>query len=144
MAQDRFADPIAGEQLKGFNAVLAYRIAEWSDGRVVLELEIGEQHLNRAGLVHGGVLMTLLDVGAGYSGVYSDDPATIRRGVTLQLTATFIAPAKRGPLRCIGARRGGGKSVYMATSELVDADGTLCAVGQGTFRLIADAAREVR
>lgn len=135
-------DPIAGETLQGFNAVLAYRLAEWSDGHAVLELEIGEQHRNRAGLVHGGVLMTLLDVSAGYSGVWSDDPATIRRGVTLQLTATFMAQAKRGPLRCVGERRGGGKSIYMATSEIFDGEGTLCAVGQGTFRLIAEAPRE--
>lgn len=141
MSAERLVDPIAGERLAGFNAVLDYRLVEWLDGRAVLELDVGAQHLNRAGLVHGGVMMTLLDVAAGYSGVWSDDPTFIRRGVTLQLTASFMAQAKRGSLRCVGARRGGGKSVYMATSELFDAEGTLCAVGQGTFRLIADAAR---
>lgn len=141
MSQDRLLDPIAGETMPGFNALLGYRLAEWRDGHAVLELAVDERHHNRAGIVHGGVLMTMLDVTCGYSGIYSEDPAAIRRCVTLSITTTFVAPPRGPVLRAIGKRQGGGKTVYMATGEVLDADGTLCVIAQGTFRLIADAPR---
>ena len=125
-----------GPARKGFNAILGHRFVEWTDGRVVLELDIDEQHLNSVDFVHGGALMTLVDIAAGSAGTYAATPADHRGCLTISLTANFLSPAKSGPLRIVGLRRGGGRSTFTATAEIFDADNNLCVVGQGVFRLL--------
>ena len=55
-----------------FNNALGIRLSDWSDGRCSVELDVIGDHLNRSGVVHGGVLMTLLDVACGYAGTWTE------------------------------------------------------------------------
>jgi acyl-coenzyme A thioesterase PaaI-like protein len=50
----------------------------------------------------------------------------------------FMGQAKSGTISCTAQRRGGGKSVFMATGEVHGPDGQLLATGDGVFRYIAD------
>ena len=43
-------DPGHGEPPTGLQRLMGYHLAEWSDGRAMVELEIGPPHLNRAGV----------------------------------------------------------------------------------------------
>jgi uncharacterized protein (TIGR00369 family) len=138
---DAAHDPTEHEQLRGFNVLVGYRLAEWREDFSRLELALDARHLNRSGLVHGGVLATMLDVALGYTGIYSADPGRMRRAVTLTTTTSFLGQAKSGVLSCLARRRGGGKTIFMATGEVLDEAGTLIALGEGTFRCIADLAR---
>jgi uncharacterized protein (TIGR00369 family) len=130
-------DPIAGERFRGFNAILGFRMTEWRTDFTRIEVDIREPHLNRSGVIHGGVLATILDAALGYAGIYPvEDGGSPRRAVTLTLTTTFIGQAKEGTIVCTAERRGGGKSVFMATGEVRDGAGNLLAIGEGTFRYV--------
>jgi uncharacterized protein (TIGR00369 family) len=134
-------DPIGTERMRGFNTVVGYRLAEWREDFARLELTLEEKHLNRSGVVHGGVLATMLDVTLGYAGIYAAEPGRIRRAVTLTMTTSYLGQVKSGILSCVAQRRGGGKTIYMATGEVLDEAGNLIAMGEGTFRYIAETAR---
>ncbi|PRT52963.1 Putative esterase C31F10.02 [Wickerhamiella sorbophila] len=58
--------------------------------KVVFDLPIDERHINRLGIVHGGVLSTLVDIGGSLAlcsnGVFST-------GVTTDLATTFLKAA---------------------------------------------------
>jgi uncharacterized protein (TIGR00369 family) len=138
---DQNHDPIATERLRGFNAELGLRIAEWRTDFARLELTLEDWHLNRSGVVHGGVLATMLDATLGFSGIYTGVPGRARRAVTLTMTTSYLGQVKSGVLSCVARRRGGGKTIYMATGEVLDDAGALIALGEGTFRYIAETAR---
>jgi uncharacterized protein (TIGR00369 family) len=136
------ASPIEQETFRGFNALLGFRMAEWRADYVRLEVTIEERHLNRSGIVHGGVLSTLLDAACGYAGIYPTEPGGApRRAVTLTLTTSYVGQSRTGVLSCIAVRRGGGRAVFIASAEVRDAAGALLAIGEGTYRYIAEEAR---
>src|SRR5260221_4624257 len=83
-------DPLESETMRGFNVLLGYRLAEWRDDFARLELVLEPKHLNRSGVVHGGVLATMLDVTLGYAGVFTAEPGRVRRAVTLSMTTSFL------------------------------------------------------
>jgi len=118
----------------GFQELIGYRIVEWSEGLAIVSLEIGGQHLNRSGVLHGGVLTTLIDTVCGYAGCYCAVPGRVRRAVTLSLTTNFTGQVGSGVLQAVGRKQTGGRRIFYCSGEVFDADDALVAVGQGTFR----------
>lgn len=96
-----------------------------------------QEHANRNGTVHGGVLSTLLDAAMGQA---------VREGLedgqetaTAALSLAFLAPAKTGEELVVGIevlQRGG--SLVMLTGEVRRPDGKPVAHGVGTFAVIDD------
>ncbi|RDB43045.1 PaaI family thioesterase [Halomonas sp. DQ26W] len=120
--------------LMGYHELLGMRVVEWSDGLAVVELVADNTHLNRSGIVHGGVLTSMLDSALSLAGLYCEAPGRVRRGMTLSLTTTFVGPATTGMLRATGRVRGGGRKVYMSNGEVTGANGELLAIAEGAFR----------
>ncbi|HWD23527.1 MAG TPA: PaaI family thioesterase [Burkholderiales bacterium] len=118
----------------GFHQLIGYRQVEWTREQVVLELEIGSRHLNRSGVVHGGVLSALIDIASSLSGCWTEDPRQRRRTMTLALTTNFTGQARGGVIRATGRVLASGDKIYTSAAEVRDAAGKLLAVGQGTFR----------
>src|SRR5947209_404063 len=59
-----------------------------------VRLEASEQHLNIGGVVHGGVLASLIDTAMGRAVRSVTETST----ATSQLTVTYLEPARTGPL----------------------------------------------
>lgn len=119
----------------GFAALIGYRIADWSWGAAAVELDVTPAHLNRSGILHGGVLTTLIDTACGYSGCFCDTPAHARRAMTLQLNTQFLAAAAAGQrLTARAQTTGGGRSVFFADCTVQAGDGTLVGRGDGVFK----------
>jgi acyl-coenzyme A thioesterase PaaI-like protein len=57
------------------------------------------------------------------------------------MTTSFIGQARSGIVTCLGRRRGGGRTIFMASGEVVDAAGSLLAIGEGSFRYVAETPR---
>lgn len=114
--------------------LLGYSFTEWQEGRVVGELLLGPQHLNRAGILHGGVLCTMIDAACGAAGLYSPDPARRRTSVTLSLNTIFTGQARGGLVRVTAWQRTGGRQIYTSAAEVRSEEGELLAHGHGTFR----------
>lgn len=126
--------PQSLETMLGFNADLGFRLTEWADGYAKLELDLTEKHLNRSGILHGGVVATIIDAVGGYCGVWVPEGAEKKRALTLSLTTSFMGTTKEGRIYATAKRRGGGRSVFFASCEVYSPDGTLIAMGEGTYK----------
>jgi uncharacterized protein (TIGR00369 family) len=112
---------------------LGVQLNEMRDGTAVMLFDPRPEHGNSWGGVHGGILLTLLDIGMG-TAARSLDPAC-NGATTVELKANFLAAAK-GPLttRCRAQRAG--RSLLFAEGEILDGAGVLLAKGSGTFKLV--------
>ncbi len=122
------------EEPVGIQKTLGFVVTAWEDGRCVMELEADERHMNRSGVLHGGVLATLLDQTMSLPGLFCPVPGRVRRSVTLSLTTAFTGQCTGGRVRAVGTLKASGGRIYSSQGEVFGPDGTLLAVGQGTFR----------
>lgn len=101
-------------------------------GQASFRLELGEFHLNPFGIVHGGVLATMLDTAMGCA-VHSLLPAAVAY-VTGEMNVRFLRPAllAAGPLFCIGEVVHPGKSSMVASARIVDAQERVIAIAGAT------------
>lgn len=99
-----------------------------------ITLDIGAIHLNRQGVVHGGIFSLLLDVAMGYacSGQFSDDAQT--PAITLSMTINYLAPVSSGRVIATGRVTGGGHKILFAEAQLKTEDGVLVATSTGTMK----------
>lgn len=127
----------AAEMLEraGYHALLGYQKVAWTHDMTEIILPLAPHHLNLGGVVHGGVLASLLDICCAQSGTFCEDPYRIKKAITLSLTTTFTGQATSGTLRAIGKVKARGSRIYNATGEVFDDKGNLLAFGEGTFRL---------
>jgi len=121
-----------------FNAVPFMRLLgvqrEFSqDGRARLVLEERAELGNVIGAVHGGVIVTLLDVAMASAAVSRVD--FTRTAVTLNLDSSFLEPG-RGRLTCDAEVIAQDGSVAQCRGSVTDGDGRLVAQGLGCFRYL--------
>ncbi|WP_166261754.1 PaaI family thioesterase [Marinobacter salicampi] len=124
-----------GQDLPGFHRLLGYRQVSWQENEAVIELELASQHLNLGGVIHGGVLTSLLDIAMAEAGTYCPYPGRMRKAVTLSLTTTFTGQCSAGTIRVTGRKRAGGTRIFNSTGEVHDDQGNLLAIAEGTFRI---------
>lgn len=118
----------------GFFAHIGLRLTHSQEGKVVGELDVGPEHRNRAGYVHGGVLCTMLDFGACGAGLHSEPGERRRFGVTLSLSTQFTKAVDKGRLRVEGQMLSAGRRTYTAEARILDDGGDLVAHAIGTFQ----------
>ena len=123
----------------GFADLVGYELGEWREDYAEVTLVVAERHINRSGVMHGGVLSTLIDTACGYCGTYSPDPETRRRAFTVSLTSQFIAAARLGDRLTAAARlTGGGRQIFFSACEVTDGEGRLIGRGDGVFKYLRD------
>ena len=111
-------------------------IVEATPGRVVFTLEPAEYHYNTVGVVHGGIVSTLLDTAMGCA-IFATLPAGTGY-TTVELHVNFLRPitAQTGMLRCEGEPIHVGRTIATAQGRLVDAGGKLYAHGTTTCAIL--------
>jgi uncharacterized protein (TIGR00369 family) len=112
---------------------LGVRILEKGDGVLRLRLDPRPELENSWGSVHGGVLMTLLDVALASAGRSLDERCN--GALTVEMKVNFIAAAQ-GPVLGEGRAQRAGRSLIFSEGELRSVDGTLLAKATGTFKLL--------
>lgn len=127
-------DPIAAEPPSPFPDLLGARLVSWRDGAATVELIVRPEHLNRSGIVHGGVLLTLIDQAGAYAGLYCAVPGRVRKAVTVDLDCRFTGQARAGVLRAEGVLVSRGRSLFFARTEIFGPDGERIAFGASTHR----------
>ena len=105
-------------------------------GRCVLD--IGAQHGNRHGALHGGIIACLLDNAMGYGASVSVSADGASKFLTVSMTTQFLASAKEGRVVASGWVTGGGCSVLFAQGELHDDTGRLLATATGVYKRIRE------
>jgi len=119
----------------GLQNNLGYVTYVYSD-RTEIELDVRDIHLNRAGILHGGVLCVLLDSACGYAASRHLAEDVSHRVVTLTLTTNYLAPAMPGLIRAVGRVTGGGAKTIFTAGEVLDVDNNKLATCTAIMRAI--------
>lgn len=106
------------------------------DGRARCWLDLGPQHLNRHGVLHGGIATMLLDSACGATGSLTVDEGGRAPFLTVSLTTQFVAPVSAGRVTATGTVTGGGRSLLYISAELLDDQGCVIATGTGVFKRV--------
>jgi uncharacterized protein (TIGR00369 family) len=117
-----------------FGDVLGLEHVETGNGRAVVEVAVTSELFNRHGTVHGGVLMTIMDVAGLWAGCES---GAAPRASTISLTCNFLASAALAPgerLRAVAEVVKRGRSLYFSTITVSSAAGHVLCVGQSVYR----------
>ena len=103
------------------------------DGRARLVMEPRPELGNVIGAMHGGVVLTMLDVVMASAAVSRHDFQLT--AVTLNLDSSFVGPG-RGRLTADGELLTDDGSVAMCSARVTDAEGRLVAQALGSFRYL--------
>lgn len=112
---------------------LGVRITYRDSGVVRLRLDPRPELENSWGSMHGGVLMTLLDVALASAGRSLDEECN--GALTVEMKVNFIAAAT-GIVLAEGRAQWAGRSLLFSEGELRNEDGALLAKATGTFKLL--------
>ena len=110
------------------------------DGCARCHLDLDARHLNRRGVLHGGIAATLLDAACGFTASLTVDARAGAPFLTIALDTQFVSPARGGRVTATGRVTGGGRSLLFLAGDLLDAEGTLIASATGVFKRVREAA----
>ena len=115
--------------------LLSMKIQEVGARFSVLEIDLGQKHLQPFGFVHGGVFASIIDAAAFWSLFYEiEDQET---GVTtVDLKLNYLAPAVSGKLIAKGRQIKLGKTLGYAEAEVTDVNGKILTHGTSTVILL--------
>jgi uncharacterized protein (TIGR00369 family) len=119
--------------LPPFDRFLGTRIVSAANEELVVELVLEPHHLNKRGVAHGGVVLSLLDSAMGGALVAAMPQEWWC--ATTSLSTQFLRGPGAGRIRARGRVVRLGRSVAFVAGELSDADGRLAAVAHGTWRV---------
>src|SRR3712207_8907645 len=91
-----------------YHAHLGIEVAEWREGYARLVCDTAAPHANRSGIVHGGLVLSMIDQAAAFAGLFCPDPARVRRAGTPDPHCRFTRQAAVGPRLSGGGGGGGG------------------------------------
>jgi len=119
-----------------FHSSFGVTIEEAGHGEVRLAWEARPEHRNLQGLVHGGVLATLVDMAMGLAVRSAVGPE--RRHVTIELTVHYLRPTMPGRLEAVGTTTRVGTQIAFAEGTVVDASRRSLVRATGTYSVTAD------
>ena len=107
------------------------------ENTVSFEWTPGPNHQSYAGIVHGGILSTLLDESMGYAAM---GEGLKRKVVTIEYTLNFRHPSPVGlPLKVVAATIGQRRNIILTRGNIVAPDGTVLVEASGKFyEIISD------
>ena len=123
-------------QRSPFVELIGATIEEMDEGLVRLSLRLEERHTNPNGVMHGGVITTLMDEAVGAVVAYVRGLDVMREAphATVDMNVSFVAAARAGDDIIVEARAlKVGRSVAFAEAEVRRGDGAPVAKGRFTF-----------
>tara|TARA_R110000744_G_scaffold78269_1_gene154284 strand:- start:815 stop:1243 length:429 start_codon:yes stop_codon:yes gene_type:complete len=123
----------------GAQTLLGYVVdVSANDGKGRCVLDIGAQHGNRHGALHGGIIACILDNAMGYGAAMHSSKDGSDKFLTISMNTQFIAPAMKGRVTATGKVTGGGRSLMFLEGELHDEDGRLLATATGVYKKVPE------
>jgi uncharacterized protein (TIGR00369 family) len=114
-------------------ALLQFDIRELEEGRVVFGCSLDESVYNPLGVVHGGLVCTLLDTVAGCA-VHTTLPQGLGyTSIELKVSYLRAVRADNGPLTAIGTVVKPGRRVAFAEGQVLDAADRLVATASSSL-----------
>jgi len=116
------------------------RLLDWqisiddSSNQVSVSMEVHEDHTNRHGNMHGGLIATVLDTAMGATASFVRGNNGEIPFSTISMTVNFLTPMALGTITATGRIMGGGYKTVFVEGEAHDQNGTLVAQSTGTFK----------
>ena len=111
---------------------LSMSVTEIGIGYSVVTLDVGKEHMNPFGGLHGGVYASAIDTAA-YWSAYCELPE--ENGlITIDIKVDFLAPVSDKIIIINGRRIKSGKTLYLTEAKMSDRNGTVLA--HGTSKLM--------
>jgi uncharacterized protein (TIGR00369 family) len=101
-----------------------------------LEVQLGEKHLQPFGMVHGGVMASVVDAAAFWA-VFPQ----VEKGkglTTVEMKINYLAPAQKGKLLVQGRSIKIGRTLALGEGQVKDEKGILVAHGTATMMVVPD------
>ena len=114
---------------------LGMDIEDIEPGHAIARLEVSEDLLNPNGVVHGGVLFTMVDTAMGKATMTSLEEGQLCASIEIQMR--FLRPVNAGQLEANATVIRRGRRIVHLESRIRGADGALVATGAGTFAVIS-------
>src|SRR5712664_2358586 len=110
--------------------LIGFELLESGDGHAVVLLQVGTQHFNPMGTIHGGILCDIADAAMGIA--FASTLAPGESFTTVELKINFFRPVWEARLQAEGkvVRRGG--TIGYVECEITDEDGRLIAKASST------------
>lgn len=114
-----------------FPRLIGMRLESIDIDSTEITLEVGEQHFQPFGMVHGGVLATLIDTATFWAAFLRlPEDAGL---VNVDLKLNYLKPATGGRLTAEGRCIRAGRTINYAEAHVYDTDRTLLAHGTSTL-----------
>jgi uncharacterized protein (TIGR00369 family) len=117
-----------------YHRLLGLTLIHWEDGFARLACQAGDAHRNRSGIIHGGLILSMIDQAAGYAGLWCSVPGNVRKAVTLDLDCRFTGQVKGGRVIAEGRMAQRGRNIFFVRTEVFDESGQMVAFGASTHR----------
>jgi len=114
-----------------FTELVGTELSSAEEGRAAVSLKAEERHLNPSGIVHGGVISTLIDVSMAeaLNTMTEED----EQPFTIQITVNYMTPGKPGTLTSTAEVRKGGERITIVEAEVVQEEDEVIALATGTY-----------
>lgn len=124
---------LAARAQSTFWGLLGCEVVQADGKKATICLDAGEQHLNLIGIVHGGVLMSLMDNAMGLVVMLAH---ANERTVTATMNTHFLSSSKGGLLVCEAETLHRTKRTLTLQGQVKDEDGKLLAWASGAYRIV--------
>ncbi|MBI3209649.1 MAG: PaaI family thioesterase [Candidatus Solibacter usitatus] len=118
-----------------FTDFLELRVTERRDDGVTIECQLKDFFFNPDGTLHGGLIATVADEAVWYAIMHlvQPEPAT----TTVELKVNYLRAVRESTvLRAKAKMVKTGRTLCVGTVELMDEQGTLCAIATVTYMLL--------
>ena len=136
MAFDPALEALIRERIRSsaFASWMGISVVRMGDGESELRLDLQPHHLNPGGIVHGGVIATLLDACIGLAlrtklGMSSNH-------VTVDLHVNYLSPSRTGVIVGRGRAVRVGDRISHGEGELTSESGVVVARGTANFLIV--------
>jgi 1,4-dihydroxy-2-naphthoyl-CoA hydrolase len=113
-----------------WSKVMGVQIVKASAGEVIAEIEVGPQHLQSFGLVHGGVHAGLIETVASMGATISARARGQAPPVGLENHTSFVRATSAGRLRATAKPVTSGRSTQLWEATIVDEKNQVLATGR--------------
>lgn len=116
-----------------FWGLLGCEVVQADSRKATVCLDIVPAHLNLLGIVHGGVLMSLMDNAMGLVAMLAENG---QRAVTASMNTHFLSSTAGGLLLCEAQLMHRTTRTLTLQAEVKDEDGKLLSWSSGAYRLL--------
>jgi acyl-CoA thioesterase len=114
-----------------FPKMLGIELDSIEPGRACLSLEVRKELLQLQGVMHGGVMATLIDTAVAFAIVSSSAPGD--QFTTVEMKVNYLAPVRCGRVRADARLIRNGRRIIVADCDAYDSNGRLVAKALLTY-----------